>query len=390
MKRMAKFLKSRWISRVQVKSEWVGARVQKNTSCVGKRTRYLAPMMDVTCLALDKESPRREGGEPRIFSAFITNGTLIFRFSQPRLSLLSLPQNLLSDSLDDALAETGASSESFALDLSVTYPVLTLPIEITSDIFLKFVEPGHPSRKALPGSENNPVNLLQICRTWRDIALAIPVLWSILNLICRLPYQCYSSSPAVDDEFIQQWLERTAGVPLSLDFQGHATEGGGQEQIKAILSRHAPDVETLDPSLDRLNFHWLVKPYSFLSLFCRLTLGSSYGNTNLEGALTFSMAPNLMEALQRHNDIPAPLQPTPLGAELKVDAATVDAQRRSSAAVRTLARFWARHSPVLGTLHLGLVSHAHQLGPVPRVPQALDAIGWCDRLGWVARLGMAW
>ncbi|KAJ7486729.1 hypothetical protein FB451DRAFT_1026233, partial [Mycena latifolia] len=56
----------------------------------------------------------------------------------------------------------------------IIYPVLTLPPEITSEIFAKCVE-FEDKDFASPASA--PSLLLQVCRSWRLIALATPSLW---------------------------------------------------------------------------------------------------------------------------------------------------------------------------------------------------------------------
>ncbi|KAF8206775.1 hypothetical protein K438DRAFT_1577186, partial [Mycena galopus ATCC 62051] len=107
--------------------------------------------------------------------------------------------------------------ESLAFDLSnVVYPILTLPVEITSKIFTKFVEPEYPTEAVFPSSLQAPVLLLQICRTWRAIALANPLLWSTLHLRWKGHRHSYKTTVEFDDEIIQQWLTRASAVPLYL------------------------------------------------------------------------------------------------------------------------------------------------------------------------------
>ncbi|KAJ7167781.1 hypothetical protein C8R46DRAFT_870883, partial [Mycena filopes] len=63
-------------------------------------------------------------------------------------------------------------------------PALTLPVEITSEIFLCCLP--RTSEYFLPPTFESPVRapmlLLQICRTWRAIALSSPRLWGFLHL----------------------------------------------------------------------------------------------------------------------------------------------------------------------------------------------------------------
>jgi hypothetical protein len=59
---------------------------------------------------------------------------------------------------------------------SIVYPVLTLPREITSEIF-HWCLPSSP-HFIQPDPADVPLTLLAICRQWRNVALTIPQLWS--------------------------------------------------------------------------------------------------------------------------------------------------------------------------------------------------------------------
>ncbi|KAJ7101966.1 hypothetical protein C8R44DRAFT_592213, partial [Mycena epipterygia] len=56
----------------------------------------------------------------------------------------------------------------------LVYPVLTLPTEITSRIFVDCL-PTHG--RIIPSPSTAPLVLAQICRHWRDIALSTCKLW---------------------------------------------------------------------------------------------------------------------------------------------------------------------------------------------------------------------
>ncbi|KAJ7649376.1 hypothetical protein DFH06DRAFT_901717, partial [Mycena polygramma] len=62
----------------------------------------------------------------------------------------------------------------------VVYPVLTLPPEILSGIFVECL-PTHEHR-ARPFPVTPPLSLAQVCRHWRSIALLTSELWSYLDL----------------------------------------------------------------------------------------------------------------------------------------------------------------------------------------------------------------
>ncbi|KAJ7909300.1 hypothetical protein B0H13DRAFT_1616632 [Mycena leptocephala] len=57
---------------------------------------------------------------------------------------------------------------------AVFHPVLDLPGEVTSEIFLHCL----PDTPSIPSSITAPLLLLKICKRWRDTALKTPVLWA--------------------------------------------------------------------------------------------------------------------------------------------------------------------------------------------------------------------
>ncbi|KAJ7039934.1 hypothetical protein C8F04DRAFT_1085367, partial [Mycena alexandri] len=89
------------------------------------------------------------------------------------------------------------------------YPVLTLPNEITSEIFLHFL-PVYPQCPPVAGL-HSPTNLTLICRKWRAIALATPTLWRAVYLSLETGFP-----------FVQQihifdiWLHRSLRYPISV------------------------------------------------------------------------------------------------------------------------------------------------------------------------------
>ncbi|KAJ7262457.1 hypothetical protein C8J57DRAFT_453899 [Mycena rebaudengoi] len=91
------------------------------------------------------------------------------------------------------------------------YPVLTLPTDITSEIFVHFLPP-YPERPPTTGP-SSPELLAQICRMWREIALSTPRLWRAIRL--RLP----TKYPAVALDLLKTWVSRSKNCPLSISLQ---------------------------------------------------------------------------------------------------------------------------------------------------------------------------
>ncbi|KAJ7859534.1 hypothetical protein B0H14DRAFT_2442358 [Mycena olivaceomarginata] len=111
-----------------------------------------------------------------------------------------------------------------------TYPVLTLPNEITTEIFIHFL-PNYPSCPPLTGPDS-PTLLAQICREWRDIALETPALWGAISL-------SYSPIPFEHRVHLcNLWLSRSRCSPLSLELNGHAIDPLRVTDLVSALVSH--------------------------------------------------------------------------------------------------------------------------------------------------------
>ncbi|KAJ7741175.1 hypothetical protein DFH07DRAFT_838243 [Mycena maculata] len=91
---------------------------------------------------------------------------------------------------------------------SYTYPVLTLPAEIISEIFLQCI-PVYPLCPRRTG-RGSPLLLGQICSEWREVALATPALWRAISLD-----GCAESENHTD--FLESWLSRSGGLSIAPD-----------------------------------------------------------------------------------------------------------------------------------------------------------------------------
>ncbi|KAF7343283.1 F-box domain-containing protein [Mycena venus] len=95
---------------------------------------------------------------------------------------------------------------------SYVYPVLTLPNEIVSEIFIRFL-PIYPKRPPKSGLLS-PTILGHICRTWRDIAFSTPALWRSIGVFIPTadPKRIEAESRAM-----KIMLTRSGSCPLSID-----------------------------------------------------------------------------------------------------------------------------------------------------------------------------
>ncbi|KAJ7909675.1 hypothetical protein B0H13DRAFT_2661361 [Mycena leptocephala] len=111
---------------------------------------------------------------------------------------------------------------------SYKYPVLELPNEIVSDIFMQFLPP-YPLFPPLIGPLS-PTLLTQICRRWREIALGTPALWSAITSYhdsINIPFDLAIHAFDI-------WLSRSHCCPLSL----RISPSSGQLDVLAAVAPH--------------------------------------------------------------------------------------------------------------------------------------------------------
>ncbi|KAJ7356466.1 hypothetical protein DFH08DRAFT_459318 [Mycena albidolilacea] len=131
---------------------------------------------------------------------------------------------------------------------SYKYPVLTLPNEITTEIFIHFL-PTYPSCPLLTGL-GTPTALTQICHQWREIALATPALWRAISF--SEPYPSYSFEP--HKRLCNIRLSRSRSYPLSLELDEDYIDRKHTTELLSTLAVHRARWEHLDfhLSLSRL------------------------------------------------------------------------------------------------------------------------------------------
>ncbi|KAJ7277529.1 hypothetical protein C8J57DRAFT_1126849 [Mycena rebaudengoi] len=112
------------------------------------------------------------------------------------------------------------------------YPILTLPPEIGSEIFLQCL----PRDIVDPIPSEVPLSLLGICRAWDTLALSTPALWTHLDIDIDSDDDLSHlglSDPEKLEEFIRTWFARGRSLPLSFSFTGKL------DRMNEILHDHA-------------------------------------------------------------------------------------------------------------------------------------------------------
>ncbi|KAJ7725983.1 hypothetical protein B0H16DRAFT_1593565 [Mycena metata] len=115
---------------------------------------------------------------------------------------------------------------------AIIYPVLTLPPEITSEIFacsnIEFYDfPSQLNAKVAP------LLLTHVCRTWRDIAIHDPTLWNRVYFVWRGSDHNPDSSGC--GLLAKAYLERAGSLPLDLMLDIRSTVEAGRSGLPRVL-----------------------------------------------------------------------------------------------------------------------------------------------------------
>ncbi|KAJ6477545.1 hypothetical protein C8R45DRAFT_1216536 [Mycena sanguinolenta] len=114
---------------------------------------------------------------------------------------------------------------------TIVYPVLSLPPEITTEIFLRCIP---PQSNLLESPSEAPLLLAQICRQWRQIALDTPHLWQSL----------FFTDGETCIELLRLWLSRSGSLPLNLDLKcWDASRAGALIETTLLHSHRWQDVK---------------------------------------------------------------------------------------------------------------------------------------------------
>ncbi|KAJ7639263.1 hypothetical protein FB45DRAFT_1055414 [Roridomyces roridus] len=146
--------------------------------------------------------------------------------------------------MDTALEEKRAELKRLQHQLdAVTYPVLSLPPEITSEIFKQCL----PTFRSQPDGIDPmqaPLLVSHVCSQWRQIALSTPALWKD-SLDIDLALRRRLGSNIVDT-----WLARAQQCPLSVRIQGPGYDYD-EDSIRFFerFRRHVSRMEFLDLDL---------------------------------------------------------------------------------------------------------------------------------------------
>ncbi|KAJ7059419.1 hypothetical protein C8F01DRAFT_1144415 [Mycena amicta] len=164
----------------------------------------------------------------------------------------------------------------------VVYPVLTLPGEITAEIFVQYTHHVHANISA-------PFLLASICRNWRTTALGLEKLWTKIVIHIFHNPECLELVKLQ----LRLCLER-AGKHSLLDI--HITADSGMEEILSLVAPSAGrwstfDVSPIAPTLRLYHLHGCMPHLRALTLMN----GTGDWDSGLSDSTVFMKAPLLRE-----------------------------------------------------------------------------------------------
>jgi hypothetical protein len=165
---------------------------------------------------------------------------------------------------------------------SYKYPILTLPYEITSEIFVHFlpVPPLFPPTRGIL----SPAVFTLVCRTWREIALTTPALWSAISV---------SKAEMMSADCLHTWLARSRSHPLSIRIDEGFDESKSFTQFLEAIAAHSARWKHLDATIPPSDLAFFTGAMESL---CTLALQLRSGRTAPTDLVAFAEVPRLRTA----------------------------------------------------------------------------------------------
>ncbi|KAJ7039809.1 hypothetical protein C8F04DRAFT_279802 [Mycena alexandri] len=145
---------------------------------------------------------------------------------------------------------------------NIVYPVLTLPPELVSQIFVHCL-PSHG--RVRPKVDTPPLSLSQICRDWREIALSSCELWSSLDLLFTAGSPNDGALP-----LLETWFSRAKDYPLSVTIRSEDEEL--DPKIISLISSVAGRIQSLELQGRREDLQLFATPHATFTRLRRLAV----------------------------------------------------------------------------------------------------------------------
>ncbi|KAJ7852816.1 hypothetical protein B0H14DRAFT_3865995 [Mycena olivaceomarginata] len=179
---------------------------------------------------------------------------------------------------------------------SLIYPVLSLPFEITSQIFLHCLPKRlEDSIRPYPSLDEAPLVFTRVCRDWRTVAISTSTLWNHV----RIELDSDDGPGHIDSKWVallDLWLQRSQPQPLSLTLSNWSyTEP--DEALLGVLDRQSRRWRNITFKLP-FNHFSRFEEHASLPLLERLTLSAHGSPDIINPILAFRHAPILRHLLE--------------------------------------------------------------------------------------------
>ncbi|KAF8211063.1 hypothetical protein K438DRAFT_1808733 [Mycena galopus ATCC 62051] len=185
--------------------------------------------------------------------------------------------------LDQAIPELQATLERLCQERRVlrrealAYPILTLPNELTSEIFINCLSSG----RVIPRARTPPLLLAQVCSKWRAIAFSVPELWNSVQ-----PRRVSTNTIRL----LELWFDRAGILPISISLNSQLLPPG----FHSWASSHSHKWEHVSLVLSDVELTGL--RWMKVSALKTLVIGRADSVSQLIATVeSFKMAPQLRE-----------------------------------------------------------------------------------------------
>ncbi|KAJ7645028.1 hypothetical protein DFH06DRAFT_1476919 [Mycena polygramma] len=127
---------------------------------------------------------------------------------QSELALVTEEISRLQSLIDEAAHKRRQLQQFIDAHLALVSPVRRLPDDVIRSVFVATLP---TARNSTVSSNEGPLLLCRICKSWRAVALTTPRLWAALHIVVPRP-----SRFARLVELVITWLERSGTVPLEI------------------------------------------------------------------------------------------------------------------------------------------------------------------------------